>query len=131
MLFAETFQARIRGLKPGFFSFNVPGGRCETCQGEGVVTIEMQFLADLYLECEACKGMRYKQDVLEIHYQGKSIAQVLAMTVDEAVEFFSAEKALIRKLRVLQDVGLGYLSLGQPSNTLSEARPSASSWQPI
>ena len=118
-LFAETYQARIRGLKPGYFSFNVPGGRCETCQGEGVVTIEMQFLADLYLECEACKGKRYKQDVLEIHYQGKSIAQVLAMTVDEAVEFFSAEKALIRKLRVLQDIGLGYLSLGQPSNTLS------------
>lgn len=118
-LFAETYQARIRGLKPGYFSFNVPGGRCETCQGEGVVTIEMQFLADLYLECEACKGKRYKQDVLEIHYQGKSVAQVLDMTIDDALEFFEGEKALVRKLAVLQDIGLGYLSLGQPSNTLS------------
>ena len=118
-LFAETYQARIRGYKPGYFSFNVPGGRCETCQGEGVVKIEMQFLADLYLECEACKGKRYKQDVLEIHYQGKSIAQVLDMTVDDAAEFFAGEKSLLRKLQVLRDIGLGYISLGQPSNTLS------------
>ncbi|MDA0378697.1 MAG: excinuclease ABC subunit UvrA, partial [Bacteroidetes bacterium] len=118
-LFAETYQARIRGLKPGYFSFNVPGGRCETCQGEGVVQIEMQFLADLYLECEACKGKRYKQDVLEIRYQGKSIDEVLDLTVDDAVEFFAGEAALVRKLTVLQDIGLGYLSLGQPSNTLS------------
>lgn len=118
-LFAETYQARIRGLKPGYFSFNVPGGRCETCQGEGVVQIEMQFLADLYLECEACKGKRYKQDVLEIRYQGKSIDEVLDLTVDDAVDFFAGETALVRKLTVLQDIGLGYLSLGQPSNTLS------------
>lgn len=118
-LFSDTYQARIRGYKPGYFSFNVPGGRCETCQGEGVVKIEMQFLADLYLECEACKGKRYKQDVLEIRYQGKSIDEVLEMTVEDAVEFFSTEKTLVRKLKVLSDIGLGYLSLGQPSNTLS------------
>ena len=118
-LFAETYQARIRGLKPGYFSFNVPGGRCETCQGEGVVTIEMQFLADLYLECEACKGKRYKQDVLDIHYQGKSVSDVLDLTIDDALDFFAGDAALVRKLQVLQDIGLGYLSLGQPSNTLS------------
>ena len=118
-LFAATYQARIRGYKPGYFSFNVPGGRCETCQGEGVVQIEMQFLADLYLECDACKGKRYKQDVLEIRYQGKSIAEVLDMTIEDAVDFFAGENALVRKLRVLSEIGLGYLSLGQPSNTLS------------
>ncbi|MDE2996379.1 MAG: excinuclease ABC subunit UvrA [Bacteroidota bacterium] len=118
-LFAETHQACIRGYKPGTFSFNVPGGRCETCQGEGVVKIEMQFLADLYLECEACKGKRYKQDVLDIRFRGKSIDQVLDLTIDEALEFFADENALVRKLQVLQDIGLGYLSLGQPSNTLS------------
>ena len=118
-LFANTYQARIRGYKPGYFSFNVPGGRCETCQGEGVVKIEMQFLADLFLECEACKGKRYKQDVLEIRYQGKSIDEVLEMTIEDAVEFFSTDKSLVRKLKVLSDIGLGYLSLGQPSNTLS------------
>jgi len=118
-LFSATYQARIRGYKPGYFSFNVPGGRCETCQGEGVVRIEMQFLADLFLECEACKGKRYKQDVLEIKYQGKSIDQVLEMTIEDAVDFFSEEKGLVRKLKVLCEIGLGYLSLGQPSNTLS------------
>ncbi len=118
-LFSNTYQARLRGHKPGYFSFNVPGGRCEVCQGEGVVKVEMQFLADLYLECEACKGRRYKQDVLDIHYQGKNIDDVLNMTVDEAAEFFSDQDALIRKLEVLQDIGLGYLTLGQPSNTLS------------
>ncbi len=118
-LFAGTYQARLRGLKPGYFSFNVPGGRCEVCQGEGVVKIEMQFLADLYLQCEACKGRRYKQDVLEITYQGKNVDDVLNMTVDEAVEFFDDQTALVNKLTVLQDIGLGYLTLGQPSNTLS------------
>ena len=118
-LFAGTYQARIRGYKPGYFSFNVPGGRCEVCQGEGVVQIEMQFLADLYLECEACKGKRYKQDVLEIHYHGKNVADVLEMTVDEAVDFFAEAASLANKLKVLQDIGLGYLTLGQPSNTLS------------
>jgi len=118
-LFADTYQSRIRGLKPGAFSFNVPGGRCETCQGEGVVKIEMQFLADLYLECEACKGKRYKKDLLEIRYKGKNIADILEMTVGEAVEFFSDQDALVRKLQVLVDIGLDYVSLGQPSNTLS------------
>ncbi len=118
-LMSETYQARIRGYKPGYFSFNVPGGRCEVCQGEGVVKIEMQFLADLYLECEACKGKRFKQDVLEIHYHGKNIDDILNMTVDEAVEFFEAAPAIVNKLRVLRDIGLGYLTLGQPSTTLS------------
>jgi excinuclease ABC subunit A len=118
-LFADTYQARIRGCKPGYFSFNVPGGRCETCQGEGQVKIEMQFLADLYLECEACKGTRFKQEAREIHYRGRSIDEVLSMTVEEALEFFADEAALARKLQVLVDIGLGYITLGQPSNTLS------------
>src|SRR5690606_18093329 len=118
-LLADTYQARIRGLRPGYFSFNVPGGRCEVCQGEGVVKIEMQFLADLYLECEACKGKRYKQDVLEIRFNGKNVDDMLNMTVDEAVEFFRDTSAVVNKLQVLQDIGLGYLTLGQPSNTLS------------
>ena len=118
-LFADTYQARIRGYKPGYFSFNVPGGRCETCQGEGVVRVEMQFLADLFLECEACKGMRYKKDVLEVHLRGKSIYDVLQMTVDEALEFFEDDNSLKKRLQVLADIGLGYLSLGQPANTLS------------
>ena len=118
-LFANTYQARLRGHKPGYFSFNVPGGRCEVCQGEGVVKVEMQFLADLYLECEACKGKRYKQDVLDIHFRGKNVDDILNMTVDEAAEFFADEEALVNKLQVLQDIGLGYLTLGQPSNTLS------------
>ena len=118
-LFSKTYQSRLRGLKPGYFSFNVPGGRCEVCSGEGVVKVEMQFLADLYLECEACKGRRYKQDVLEITYKGKNIDDVLNMTVDEAVEFFEEEAPIVSKLTILQDIGLGYLALGQPSNTLS------------
>ena len=118
-LLADTYQARIRGYKPGYFSFNVPGGRCEVCQGEGVVKIEMQFLADLYLECEACKGKRYKQDVLEITYKGKNIDDILNMTVEEAVQFFDEAPSVATKLRVLQEIGLGYLTLGQPSNTLS------------
>ena len=118
-LLANTYQARIRGHRPGYFSFNVPGGRCEVCQGEGVVKVEMQFLADLYLECEACKGRRYKQEVLDIRYEGKNVDDMLKMTVDEAAEFFSDQSALTNKLGVLQDIGLGYLTLGQPSNTLS------------
>lgn len=118
-MFSETYQARIRGYRPGYFSFNVPGGRCEVCQGEGVVRIEMQFLADLFLECEACKGKRYKQDVLEVHLRGKSIHDVLQMTADEALEFFKDTAVLKNKLQVLSDIGLGYLPLGQPANTLS------------
>ncbi len=118
-LLADTHQARVRGYKPGYFSFNVPGGRCEVCQGEGVVKIEMQFLADLYLECEACKGRRYKQDVLEIRYNGKNIDDILNMTVDEAAVFFAGTPSLSNKMGILRDIGLGYLTLGQPSNTLS------------
>lgn len=118
-LLASTHQAQVRGYKPGTFSFNVPGGRCETCQGDGVVRIEMQFLADLYLECEACGGKRYKQDVLEIRYNGKNVDDILQLTVDEAVTFFEQDQRIANKLRVLQDVGLGYLRLGQSSNTLS------------
>ncbi|MCH7638527.1 MAG: excinuclease ABC subunit UvrA [Bacteroidetes bacterium] len=118
-LMASTHQARIRGYRPGTFSFNVPGGRCEVCQGEGVVRVEMQFLADLFLQCEACHGLRYKQDVLEIRFSGKNIAEILAMTISEAVGFFADHQKIVRKLKVLQEVGLGYLTLGQPSNTLS------------
>lgn len=118
-LFASTYQSRVRGFTPGYFSFNVPGGRCEVCKGEGVVKIEMQFLADLFLECEACKGKRYKQDVLDIHYNGKNIDDVLNMTVDEAVTFFEGEASVVNRIKVLRQIGLGYLKLGQPSNTLS------------
>lgn len=118
-LFASTHQAKLQGLRPGFFSFNVPGGRCEVCQGEGSVTVEMQFLADLYLECEACKGRRYKQEALDIRYKGKNIHDVLQMTVDEAVDFFDDVTPVVSKLSILRDIGLGYITLGQPSNTLS------------
>lgn len=123
-LFASTHQARARGYKPGYFSFNVPGGRCETCQGDGFIKVEMQFLADLYLECEDCKGTRFKKEIREIQFHGKNLVDVLNMTVDEAIEFFctgatkSTEK-IVRSLKILSDVGLGYIKLGQPSNTLS------------
>ena len=118
-LLASTHQAKIRGLRAGYFSFNVPGGRCETCQGEGIVKIEMQFLADLFLECEACKGKRYKQDTLDIRFKGKNVDDILNMTIEEAVEFFQGHKSITRRLEVLDTIGLGYLKLGQPSNTLS------------
>lgn len=118
-LLASTPQARVRGLKPSYFSFNVPGGRCEVCQGEGFVRVEMQFLADLYLECEACRGTRYKQDVLEIRYRGKNVHEILNLSVDEALAFFADVPAIVEKLRVLHEIGLGYLTLGQPSTTLS------------
>lgn len=118
-LFAATPQSRARGYKPGYFSFNVSGGRCETCQGEGFVKIEMQFLADLYLECEICKGTRFKKEVREITYKGKNIVDVLNMTVDEALDFFAHQNKIAKHLQVLADVGLGYIKLGQPSNTLS------------
>lgn len=118
-LFANTPQARARGYKPGFFSFNVPGGRCETCSGEGFVKIEMQFLADLYLECDDCKGTRYKKETREVTYRGKNIVDVLNMTVDEALNFFENNQKILKYLQVLSDVGLGYIKLGQPSNTLS------------
>ncbi len=117
--FAQTRAARVRGLTPGHFSFNVPGGRCETCQGAGVVKMEMQFLADLYLECETCGGKRYRNEILEIRYRGKNISEVLEMTVDEAYEFFRAHPAVVQRLQLLRDVGLGYIRLGQPATTLS------------
>ncbi len=118
-VFSQTQRARLRGLKAGAFSFNVPGGRCETCQGAGVVKVEMQFLADLLLECETCGGKRYRRDILDIRYRGKNIAEVLDMTVQEALEFFQSEKAVTKRLSLLKEVGLGYLKLGQPATTLS------------
>jgi excinuclease ABC subunit A len=118
-LYASTPAARARGYKPGFFSFNVPGGRCDTCDGEGYVKIEMQFLADLYLECDDCKSTRFKKEVREITYKGKNIVDVLNMTVDEAIVFFENVEKIQKILRVLADVGLGYIKLGQPSTTLS------------
>jgi excinuclease ABC subunit A len=118
-LLADTHAAKIRGFRAGTFSFNVPGGRCETCEGEGVVTVEMQFLADLYLECEACRGARFKQEVLEVRWNGKNVHDILSMTIDEAVPFFEEVGAVQNKLAAMQDIGLGYLTLGQPANTLS------------
>jgi excinuclease ABC subunit A len=118
-LFSNTPQARARGYKPGFFSFNVPGGRCETCQGEGLITIEMQFLADLYLECDDCKGTRFKKETREITYRNKNIVDVLNLTVDEAVDFFEGNNKIVSILKVLSNVGLGYIKLGQASTTLS------------
>jgi excinuclease ABC subunit A len=118
-LLASTHQAQVRGFKPGTFSFNVPGGRCEVCQGEGVVRVEMQFLADLFLQCEACHGRRFKQEILEIRWRGRNVAEILDLTVDEAVEFFEGEGRVTDRLAVLREVGLGYVTLGQPANTLS------------
>ena len=118
-LFASTHQARARGYKPGYFSFNVPGGRCETCSGDGYIKVEMQFLADLYLTCDDCGGTRFKKEIREITYRGKNLVDVLEMSVDEALEFFHGESKILKYLQVLEDVGLGYIKLGQPSNTLS------------
>ncbi|HBB02314.1 MAG: excinuclease ABC subunit A, excinuclease ABC subunit A [Candidatus Peregrinibacteria bacterium GW2011_GWF2_38_29] len=118
-IFAMTPEAKLRGYKAGRFSFNVKGGRCEACAGEGTKKIEMHFLPDIYVTCEECKGQRYNSEALEIGYRGKNIAQVLDMTVDEAVEFFSAIPNIKIKLETLQDVGLGYIHLGQPATTLS------------
>ena len=118
-LFASTRQAKARGYKPGYFSFNVPGGRCDTCEGEGYVKVEMQFLADIYLECEDCKGTRFKKEIREITFKGKNLIDVLEMSVDEALEFFKGSRKIENYLRVLSEVGLGYIKLGQPSNTLS------------
>lgn len=118
-LFASTHQARARGYKPGYFSFNVPGGRCETCQGDGYIKVEMQFLADLYLQCDDCNGTRYKKEIREITYKGKNLIDVLNMTVDESIVFFEGNERITKLLQVLADVGLGYIKLGQPSNTLS------------
>ena len=123
-LFASQSLAKNRGYKPAFFSFNIAGGRCENCEGEGSVTIEMQFMADIKLQCDVCKGTRFKEEILEVQYLGKNISEVLQMTVDEAMIFFaqdqhSINKRLIQKLKPLQDVGLGYVGLGQSSSTLS------------
>ena len=123
-LFADTQAARLQGFKPSHFSFNGPGGRCEECQGEGVIKVEMQFMADVYLECEHCKGRRFKDDILEIQYRGKNIYEVLEMTVNQAIEFFRegssyTEYTIVDRLQKLADVGLGYVKLGQSSSTLS------------
>ena len=118
-LFAQLPSARIRGYKPGRFSFNVSGGRCEHCKGAGVRTIEMNFLPDVYVNCEMCNGKRYNRETLEIRYKGKSIADVLDMTINEAVDFFESHPRIYRKLKTIQEVGLGYITLGQQSTTLS------------
>lgn len=118
-LFASVPASKLRGYAPGAFSFNVPGGRCDVCEGDGFIKVEMQFMADLYLECEACKGSRYKKEILEIRYNGKNIVDVLNMTVTEALQFFEHVPRIGNKLRVLDDVGLGYMHLGQPATTLS------------
>src|SRR5262249_35221367 len=118
-LFAGTPEARVRGYQPGRFSFNVKGGRCENCKGDGIIKIEMQFLPDVYVPCEVCKGARYNREALEIHYKGRSIADVLEMTIEEAVDFFAAVPAVHAKLQTLHDVGLGYMHLRQPATTLS------------
>jgi excinuclease ABC subunit A len=118
-LFSELPLSKQRGYKPAFFSFNVDGGRCEACQGEGNVTVEMQFMADIHLTCESCKGKRFKNEILEVTYKDKNISEVLDMTIDEAIDFFGEKAQLINRLLPLQEVGLGYIGMGQSSNTLS------------
>ncbi len=118
-LYASTQEAKSRGYGPGRFSFNVRGGRCEACSGDGVLKIEMHFLPDIFVPCEVCKGRRYNRETLEVHYKGKNISEVLGMTVDEALEFFAPLPKLRNRLQTLQDVGLGYVKLGQPSTELS------------
>jgi excinuclease ABC subunit A len=121
-LLAHTPAAKTRGYAPGHFSFNVPGGRCEVCEGDGLQRIEMQFLADIFVQCESCKGKRFKQEVLDIRYRGKNVDDILNMTVTEALDFFAASsdsRRVAKRLKVLDDVGLGYLRLGQPAPTFS------------
>ena len=118
-LFVNLPEAKIRGYKPGRFSFNVTGGRCEACGGNGYKTIEMNFLPDVYVPCEVCHGKRYNRETLEVRFKGKSIVDVLDMTINRAVEFFENVPNILNKIKVLQDVGLGYIKLGQPSTTLS------------
>lgn len=118
-LFAKTNEAKIRGYKKGRFSFNVKGGRCEACRGDGIIKIEMHFLPDVYVPCEVCHGHRYNSETLEVKYKGKNIAEILEMTVEEAVDFFKAIPKIHRKMQTIVDVGLGYVKLGQSATTLS------------
>ena len=118
-LFSQTSEAKMRGYKPGRFSFNVKGGRCETCHGDGIIKIEMQFLSDVYVPCEVCHGARYNRETLEVTYKGKNISDVLNMTVEEAIPFFENHPRILRKMETLQKVGLGYIHLGQPATTMS------------
>jgi excinuclease ABC subunit A len=118
-LFVNLPEAKIRGYKPGRFSFNVSGGRCDACSGNGYKTIEMNFLPDVLIPCEVCNGKRYNRETLEVRFKGKSIADVLDMTINQAVEFFAGIPNILKKIKVLQDIGLGYIKLGQPSSTLS------------
>lgn len=129
-LYVNLPEAKIRGYKPGRFSFNVRGGRCEVCKGNGYKTIEMNFLPDVYVPCEACHGKRYNHETLEVRFKGKSITDVLDMTINQAVEFFENVPNILHKIKTLQDVGLGYIKLGQSSTTLREVKVSASSWLP-
>jgi excinuclease ABC subunit A len=118
-IFARTPESRIRGYKPGRFSFNIKGGRCETCKGAGLRVIEMNFLPDVYVHCETCQGKRYNRETLEVRFKGKTISDVLDMTIDEAVVFFKDIPLIFQKIKTMQDVGLGYITLGQQSTTLS------------
>lgn len=118
-LFAQVAESKIRGYSHSRFSFNLSGGRCEACRGDGLIKVEMHFLPDVYIPCDTCKGKRYNKETLEIRYKDKNIAEVLEMTVSEALQFFSAIFQIRQKLEVLEDVGLGYLQLGQPASTLS------------
>ena len=118
-LFANVPEAKLRGYKAGRFSFNVKGGRCENCSGDGIIKIEMHFLPDVYVPCEVCKGKRYNREALEIHYKGKNISDVLDMTCEAALQFFENIPVIARKLQTMVDVGLGYITLGQPATTLS------------
>ncbi|HWB64776.1 MAG TPA: hypothetical protein VG603_14770, partial [Chitinophagales bacterium] len=118
-LFSKQQLSKIRGYQPKDFSFNVEGGRCETCKGEGEVVVEMQFLADVHLKCETCNGRKFKEEILEVQYKGKNVYEVLELSVDEAIEFFGENKDVVNKLMPLQNVGLGYVKLGQSSSTLS------------
>ena len=129
-LFVELPESKVRGYKPGRFSFNVSGGRCETCKGNGYKTIEMNFLPDVLVPCEDCHGKRYNRETLEVRFRGKSIADILDMTINMAVEFFENIPTILSKIKVLQDVGLGYIKLGQPSTTLSGGESNVSSWLP-
>ena len=126
-LFAQLPESRMRGYKPGRYSFNVKGGRCEACEGDGLIKIEMHFLPDVYVTCDVCHGSRYNRETLDIKYKGKSIAEVLAMTVEQAFEFFQNVPPVRSKLQTLLDVGLGYITLGSPPPRFRAANPSASS----